>query len=106
MIRKRSNVNCTSYPLTRFVRSMLRIALLLLIASPALAAEPSAADRAWIAACVERLKNEPAPDEAVKLRYCTCMHEQFDDNRAVEQTEMERMYPPLHRACNRESGWK
>lgn len=96
----------TSNPLAKIRRPMLRIALLLLIAFPALAAEPSAADRAWIAACVERLKNEPAPDEAVKLRYCTCMHEQFDDNQPVTQSEMEHLYPPMHRACNRESGWK
>ncbi len=79
-----------------------------LAATPALAAPAAltAADRAWIAACVNRLKGEPAPDEQVKLRYCTCMHEQFDDNPQVTQTEMERMYPPIHRACNRESGWK
>lgn len=97
----------TSNPLAKIRRSMLRIALLLLAASPALAATTlTPADRAWIAACAERLKNEPAPDETVKLRYCTCMHEQFDDNQPVTQSEMERMYPPLHRACNRESGWK
>ena len=75
-------------------------------ASPASAAELTTADRAWIAACVDRLKNESAPGEDTKLRYCTCMHEQFDDNRPVTQTEMERLYPPVHRGCNRESGWK
>jgi len=87
---------------------MLRIALLFLTAFPVLASADAltAADRAWIGTCVERLKNEPAPNEAVKLRYCTCMHEQFDDNQSVTQSEMERMYPPLHRACNREAGWK
>ncbi len=69
-------------------------------------AKLSEADRAWIGTCVRQLAGEPAPSEAVKQRYCTCMHEQFDDNQPVTQTEMERMYPPLHRACNRESGWK
>lgn len=69
-------------------------------------AKLSEADRGWIAACVKQLAGEPAPSEAVKQRYCTCMHEQFDDNKPVTQTEMERLYPPMHRACNRESGWK
>lgn len=76
------------------------------LVSAGVAAELSAADRAWIAACVTQLANEPAPNADVKRRYCLCMHEQFDDNQPVTQTEMERMYPPLHRACNRESGWK
>ncbi|MBS0534971.1 MAG: hypothetical protein JSR72_13015 [Proteobacteria bacterium] len=89
---------------------MLRVlASLVLIAAalgPAAATDLTADDRAWIAACVARLAAEPAPSAEVKQRYCACMHEQFDDNQAVTQTEMERMYPPLHRACNRESGWK
>jgi hypothetical protein len=89
---------------------MLRVptAILLIAAltGPAAAMDLSAGDRAWIAACVARLAAEPAPNEAVKQRYCACMHEQFYDNQPVTQTEMERMYPPLHRACNRESGWK
>lgn len=70
------------------------------------AAKLSEADRGWIAACVKQLADEPAPSAAVKQRYCTCMHQQFDDNKPVRQTEMERLYPPMHRACNRESGWK
>ncbi|MBI1202195.1 MAG: hypothetical protein GC182_06755 [Rhodopseudomonas sp.] len=79
-----------------------------LLCAPARAAPPelSAADRAWIDTCVAQLKAEPAPNEAVKQRYCACMHEQFDDNPTVTQSEMEHMFPPLHRACNRESGWK
>ena len=87
-------------------------ALFILLAACSTAAIPddtaklSEADRAWIGACVKQLANEPAPNEAVKQRYCTCMHEQFDDNKPVTQTEMERMYPPMHRACNAESGWK
>ena len=79
-----------------------------LAATPALAApDPlTAAERAWIAACIDRLKGEPAPAADTKLRYCTCMHEQFDDNAPVTQSEMEHMFPPMHRACNAESGWK
>jgi len=69
-------------------------------------AKLSEADRVWIGTCVKQLAGEPAPSEAVKQRYCTCMHEQFDDNKPVTQTEMERLYPPMHRACNREAGWK
>ena len=90
---------------TPFARLAVLAALL---CSPALAATatPSAADRAWIDACVAQLKREPAPNPAVKQRYCACMHEQFDDNVPVTQSEMEHQFPPMHRACNRESGWK
>ncbi|WP_210209532.1 hypothetical protein [Undibacter mobilis] len=63
----------------------------------------SAADRAWIAACADGLRNERGSAES-KQRYCACMHEQFDENEPVTQTEMERMYPPLHRACQVEAG--
>ncbi|MBS0249056.1 MAG: hypothetical protein JSR61_20770 [Proteobacteria bacterium] len=88
---------------------MRRAALILVVAAcaaPAIAAGLSAADRTWIAACVAQLAGEPAPSQDVKQRYCACMHEQFDDNRPVTQTEMEHMFPPLHRACNRQAGWK
>jgi len=88
--------------MVRFVFASLAIA----VAPNAIAAEPSAADRAWIATCVKQLAGEAAPRADTKLRYCTCMHEQFDDNPQVTQTEMERMYPPVHRSCNHESGWK
>ncbi len=88
------------------MRRALIVAALLAACGPGAAAELSAADRAWVAVCVAQLADEPAPNAAVKQRYCLCMHEQFDDNQPVRQTEMERMYPPLHRACNREAGWK
>ena len=88
------------------MRSLFLAAFLAATPALAVAAEPSAADRAWIATCVDQLKREPAPGEQTKVRYCTCMHEQFDDNSKVTQTEMERMFPPMHRACNLESGWK
>lgn len=98
------------YPAVMLYRtSHTRLAVLAaLLCCPALAAPatPSAADLAWINACVAQLAREPAPDEAVRQRYCACMHEQFDDNRPVTQSEMEHLFPPMHRACNRESGWK
>jgi len=81
----------------------LAAVLVLLGAAPALAAPLSDADRAWIEACAGRLKNERGSAES-KVKYCTCMHEQFDDNREVDQTEMERLYPPLHRECQIEAG--
>ncbi len=77
--------------------------LALLTAAPALAASLGDASRAWIEACADRLKNERGTAES-KVTYCTCMHEQFDDNREVDQTEMERLYPPMHRACQIEAG--
>lgn len=64
---------------------MHRIALLflaLLVAAPAHAAPLSAADRAWIKACADQLDREKG-SRASKARYCTCMHENFDDNAKV-----------------------
>lgn len=79
------------------------LALVLLIGTPVLAASLGDADLAWIEACADRLRNERGTTES-KVKYCTCMHEQFDDNRDVDQTEMERLYPPLHLACQIEAG--
>jgi len=83
------------------------LAALLLLAAPAAShaatPKPSAADRAWIAACAEGIAREWGTAES-KVRYCACMHENFDDNRPLTQTEMERMYPPLHRSCQEEAG--
>lgn len=79
------------------------IALVFAIGGPVFAAPLNEADRAWIGACADRLKNERGTADS-KVKYCTCMHEQFEDNREVDQTEMERLYPPLHRACQEESG--
>jgi hypothetical protein len=84
------------------MRSLAAI-LALLAGAPAFAASLGDADRAWIEACADRLKNERGTAES-KVKYCTCMHEQFDDNRQVDQTEIERLYPPLHRACRIEAG--
>ena len=85
--------------------SLLAVLLLLAVPAASHAATPklSDADRAWIAACADALAREQGTAES-KRRYCACMHENFDDNRPLTQTEMERMYPPLHRACQEESG--
>lgn len=79
------------------------LALVLLIGTPVLAASLGDADLAWIEACADRLRNERGTTES-KVKYCTCMHENFEDNEPVTQTEMERLYPPLHRACQIEAG--
>lgn len=85
-------------------RALLALApLVALTAPPASAAPLSQADRAWIATCVDQLKAERGTEQS-KQRYCACMHENFDDNAKVSQTEMERMFPPLHRACQAEAG--
>lgn len=77
----------------------------LLPALPGQAAPPSAADHAWITRCVAQLVQEHA-DKGATRAYCTCMHEYFDDNATVTQTEMERMFPPAHRLCRTKAGWK
>ena len=79
------------------------ISLSLLLGTPALATSLGDADLAWIEACAAALRNERGTAES-KLAYCACMHENFEDNRPVDQTEMERLYPPLHRACQVEAG--
>lgn len=87
-------------------RALLALALFLTLTVPPASAAPlSQADRAWIAACVDNLKGERGTAQS-KQRYCACMHENFDDNQQVTQTEMERMYPPLHRTCQQEAGRK
>jgi hypothetical protein len=82
-------------------------ALLLVIVGTgaATAAKLSAADTAWIGKCTDQLKRENA-NKTVLRKYCVCMHGYFDDNADVSQSDMERMFPPAHRQCNRQSGWK
>lgn len=75
----------------------------LLIGTPALAASLGDADRAWIETCAERLNDEHGSTES-KQKYCACMHDNFEDNEPVTQTEMERLYPPLHRYCQAKAG--
>jgi hypothetical protein len=79
--------------------------LFALTAVPAGAAEPTPADRQWIARCMAQFAGEKREPRAVRT-YCTCMHEMFEDNAPVTQTKMERMYPPVHRSCQIEAGRK
>jgi len=65
----------------------------------------SAADAAWLAKCMSQLKEEHSDGKSRRV-YCTCMHEYFDDNQPVRQTEMERMFPPAHLLCHKKAGWK
>jgi hypothetical protein len=88
-----------SYPL---IAALLAIAL---TGTTASAAKLNAADNAWIGKCMNQLKRDNA-NKAIVRKYCTCMHAYFDDNADVSQSDMEHMFPPVHRACNRQSGWK
>ena len=67
------------------------------------AAKLSAADTAWIGKCMDQLKRESANKTGLR-KYCVCMHDYFDDNADVAQSDMERMFPPAHRLCKRQSG--
>ena len=69
------------------------------------AAKLSAADTAWIGKCMDQLKRENA-SKTVLRKYCVCMHDYFDDNADVSQSDMERMFPPAHLLCKRQSGRK
>jgi hypothetical protein len=81
------------------------LVLCLIPSLPAFAARLTAAGRAWIATCVDQLKLEKASKRSMQ-KYCTCLHDYFDDNARVTQSEMEHLFPPAHRACNSKAGWK
>lgn len=69
------------------------------VSAPALAAELTAAGRAWIETCVAQRK--ASKEQPAKLRaYCACMQEIVDDNEPFDGiTALERTYPPAHRTC-------
>jgi hypothetical protein len=69
------------------------------------AAKLSTADTAWIGKCMDQIKRDNA-NKTVLRKYCVCMHGYFDDNADVSQGDMERMFPPAHRLCVRQSGWR
>jgi len=85
------------------LRTAIAVLLLVLSALSADAAGLSAADRAWITRCVAQHAHA---DRKVVRIYCTCMHDYFEDNAMVTQTEMERMFPPAHSLCHAKAGWK
>ncbi len=52
-----------------------------------------------------QLKDEHDDKNSVRI-YCECMHDYFEDNDTVTQSEMEHMFPPAHRLCHAKAGWK
>jgi len=96
-------------PAALYTAGMPRLAcavaiITLLLFIRAAAAAPSAADGAWIARCMAQLAEAHADAKERRL-YCTCMHENFEDNEAATQSEMEHMFPPLHLFCRGQAGW-
>ena len=87
------------------LRAALLLAAALTTSTIASAAKLSAADTAWIGKCMDQLKRENA-NKVIVRKYCVCMHGYFDDNADVLQSDMEQMFPPAHRLCNRQSGWR
>ena len=90
-----------------FNNSLLAALLLAIFGTGTIAsaAKLSAADTAWIGKCMDQLKRENA-NKTVLRKYCVCMRGYFDDNADVSQSDMERMFPPAHRQCKRQSGRK
>ena len=62
------------------------------------------ADQAWIARCMAQLASEH--DAKATRVYCTCMHDYFEDNEKVTQSDMEHMFPPAHLGCHKKAGWE
>ena len=65
----------------------------------------SVADKAWIDKCANRLvtKSEKKPVSA--HIYCTCMHENVENNEEMSQSDLEHSWPPLHLDCRKKAGW-
>ncbi|WP_424627672.1 hypothetical protein [Bradyrhizobium sp. SYSU BS000235] len=80
--------------------------MLLTCSAPALAAKPTAADRAWIKTCIDQ--RQSSHEVPAKLRkYCTCMQDVVEDNQPFENvTALERTYPPAHEMCWDKAGRK
>jgi hypothetical protein len=89
----------------RYPFVVLALGLFAVLAAPAHAAKLTTVDKAWIGKCMNQLKRENANVKIVR-KYCVCMHEMFEDNADVSQSDMEHMFPPVHRSCNKSSGWK
>ncbi len=81
------------------------VALVLLSGSANAALKLSTADKAWIDTCANRLLKENKTPKSARV-YCTCMHEQVENNEDMTQTEMERSWPPMHLSCRKEVGWR
>jgi invasion protein IalB len=68
------------------------------------AAEPTAADRAWIDTCMSQRKS--SNEAPARLRkYCVCMQQIVEDNQPFENvTALERTFPPAHQMCWNDAG--
>ncbi len=77
----------------REAAGLAAIASVFLVHSP-----PAAAGPAWIQQCVDLRRDIGKPRSAVR-RYCACMNEIVDEDQPAGISELERAYPPAHRAC-------
>jgi hypothetical protein len=81
-------------------------ALLIGGAVPAHAGEPAAPppSKKWMAHCAQNLKGEGLPARVVQ-KYCACMADIGEEAEMLtwSQIELERSYPPAHRACHIEA---
>jgi hypothetical protein len=89
------------------VKSLLfALATVLVAASPAHATPRlSAADKAWIDTCANRLVTQSKQQPKASRIYCTCMHEQVENNEEMSQSDLEHSWPPMHLSCRKEAGW-
>ncbi len=79
----------------------------LLAVSGAAGAAPklSAADKAWIGACANRLAaGEKKTPNSARV-YCSCMHEMVENNEPMSQSDLEHSWPPVHLSCRKMAGW-
>ena len=65
----------------------------------------SAVDKAWIDTCANRLSSGEKKTPKSARIYCTCMHEQAENNEDMSQSDLEHSWPPMHLSCRKEAGW-
>ena len=80
-------------------------AILVLSSSAEAAPKLSAADKAWIDKCSNRLSSGEKKTPKSARIYCACMHEMVEDNEEMSQSDLEHSWPPVHLSCRREAGW-
>lgn len=68
----------------------------LVFAGAPAAAQQIAQDREWLAHCVSQILETNKPRAR---QYCACMEQTVDTSEKLRQTELERMWPPMHQAC-------
>jgi hypothetical protein len=85
----------------------LAVFLLLLCTLPAPAAYDGAPDEKekWVAFCVDGLKDTGERISARRV-YCRCMSEVVDTADYRRLYEWEQMFPPAHRGCYDDAGFK